>query len=401
MFFGTVINIANEIFGFNGWSSSILALDTDFIDTDSQGRHTVGVTARVRVTLRDGAYHEDCGYGSMSNSRDKAAALEKCKKEAVTDALKRALRSFGNVLGNCLYDKTYESKIKTVKAYPAKFDEKQLYRRPEFDTYNSRAGIITDPTGPVPTSKGATGLSDPFDSQASTSGGGATGSPGPKSWQVNGGGGGGGSSLARTALANATATGGNLQQRSATTMAPPQVVRAQTSPSRPASEQQLQRMEPLSSSSPPQGVNDMDLSAVDLDASAYDAYEGINDDGAAGMHSAPVAAPSAAVPQRQQQQQQATTRPTNAPQGCARSFSHGRSAGGPNLTLFFRLLLLPSGPPPLKQSGPSSLTSNPGAAARAASIASASSSKVGGFSFPGADQARFLRTPPWEGLKVL
>lgn len=38
-----------------------------------------------------------------------------CKKEAVTDALKRALRNFGNVLGNCLYDKSYESNIRKVK----------------------------------------------------------------------------------------------------------------------------------------------------------------------------------------------------------------------------------------------------------------------------------------------
>jgi len=33
--------------------------------------------------------------------------LIQCKKEAVTDALKRTLRNFGNLLGNCLYDKEY------------------------------------------------------------------------------------------------------------------------------------------------------------------------------------------------------------------------------------------------------------------------------------------------------
>ncbi len=31
----------------------------------------------------------------------------KAKKEAVTDGLKRALKSFGNALGNCLNDKDY------------------------------------------------------------------------------------------------------------------------------------------------------------------------------------------------------------------------------------------------------------------------------------------------------
>jgi DNA repair and recombination protein RAD52 len=39
--------------------------------------------------------------------RSKAFSIEKARKEAVTDALKRALKSFGNVLGNCLKDKDY------------------------------------------------------------------------------------------------------------------------------------------------------------------------------------------------------------------------------------------------------------------------------------------------------
>ena len=58
----------------------------------------------------------------------------------------------------------------------------------------------------------------------------------------------------------------------------------------------------------------------------------------------------------------------------------------------FPCSLLHSGPPPMKHSAPSSTTSNPGAAARAASIA-AGSSKVGGFSFPGADKVRPARLP--------
>lgn len=39
-----------------------------------------------------------------------------CKKEAVTDALKRALRHFGKLLGNCLYDKAYLEGIQKMKA---------------------------------------------------------------------------------------------------------------------------------------------------------------------------------------------------------------------------------------------------------------------------------------------
>ena len=34
----------------------------------------------------------------------------------MTDALKRAFRTFGNLLGNCLYDKAYVSEVGKMKA---------------------------------------------------------------------------------------------------------------------------------------------------------------------------------------------------------------------------------------------------------------------------------------------
>ncbi|KAI5841297.1 Rad52/22 family double-strand break repair protein-domain-containing protein [Tricharina praecox] len=81
----------------------------------------------VRVTLKDGTFHEDVGYGQMENGK-KAQVFEKAKKRGTTDGLKRALRSFGNVLGNCLYDKDYLAKITRVKAPPTVFNEKRLHR---------------------------------------------------------------------------------------------------------------------------------------------------------------------------------------------------------------------------------------------------------------------------------
>ncbi|KAJ7599400.1 hypothetical protein C8J56DRAFT_189131 [Mycena floridula] len=129
-----VINIANEVFGFNGWSSSIVNLTTDFIDFNEESRrYTIGVTAIIRVTLRDGIFHEDIGYGMLENSKSKGAALDKCKKEAVTDGLKRCLRQFGNLLGNCLYDKSYTQEVVKIKVPPPKFEKHELYRRPEFE----------------------------------------------------------------------------------------------------------------------------------------------------------------------------------------------------------------------------------------------------------------------------
>lgn len=40
------------------------------------------------------------------------------KKEAVTDATKRALKTFGNVLGNCLYDKQYTAEVAKMRVPP-------------------------------------------------------------------------------------------------------------------------------------------------------------------------------------------------------------------------------------------------------------------------------------------
>lgn len=128
-----VINLANEVFGFNGWSSSIQNVQIDFVDEHTtNGKITLGLSTIVRVTLRDGTYHEDIGYGHIENCKGKAAAFEKAKKEAATDAMKRALRNFGNVLGNCLYDKDYLQKVTKVKVAPSKWDAENLYRHPDF-----------------------------------------------------------------------------------------------------------------------------------------------------------------------------------------------------------------------------------------------------------------------------
>lgn len=128
------IALANEVFGFNGWSSSIQNIQVDFVDENPQTlKISLGLSVIVRVTLKDGTYHEDIGYGHIENCKGKAAAFEKAKKEGTTDALKRALRNFGNVLGNCIYDKDYLSKVVKIKAAPTKkFDVDSLHRHADF-----------------------------------------------------------------------------------------------------------------------------------------------------------------------------------------------------------------------------------------------------------------------------
>lgn len=121
------IHLSNTIFGFNGWSSSIISLDVDFLDETSPGKFSVGVSCVMKITLSDsGSSHEDTGYGSCDNM-NKGAAIQGAKKEAVSDARKRCLRVFGDALGNCLYDKKHLNRIKT----PQGNQGDDLYQSPE------------------------------------------------------------------------------------------------------------------------------------------------------------------------------------------------------------------------------------------------------------------------------
>ncbi|XP_008837964.1 DNA repair protein RAD52 homolog isoform X3 [Nannospalax galili] len=122
-----VISLANEMFGYNGWAHSITQQNVDFVDLNN-GKFYVGVCAFVRVQLKDGSYHEDVGYGVSEGLKSKALSLEKARKEAVTDGLKRALRCFGNALGNCILDKDY---LRSLNKLPRQFP-------PEVDLTNAK-----------------------------------------------------------------------------------------------------------------------------------------------------------------------------------------------------------------------------------------------------------------------
>ncbi|XP_018519470.1 DNA repair protein RAD52 homolog isoform X1 [Lates calcarifer] len=112
-----VISLANEMFGYNGWSHSISQQNVDFVDLIN-GKFYVGVSAFVKVQLKDGSFHEDVGYGVSEGLKSKALSLEKARKEAVTDGMKRALKCFGNALGNCILDKEYLLAINKIPRQP-------------------------------------------------------------------------------------------------------------------------------------------------------------------------------------------------------------------------------------------------------------------------------------------
>ncbi|XP_056455577.1 DNA repair protein RAD52 homolog isoform X2 [Gadus chalcogrammus] len=112
-----VISLANEMFGYNGWSHSISQQNVDFVDLVN-GKFYVGVSAFIKVQLKDGSFHEDVGYGVSEGLKSKALSLEKARKEAVTDGMKRALKCFGNALGNCIHNKEYLIAINKIPKQP-------------------------------------------------------------------------------------------------------------------------------------------------------------------------------------------------------------------------------------------------------------------------------------------
>jgi DNA recombination protein Rad52 len=73
-----------------------------------------GAFCIVRVIENNsGMYHTDVGYGSAANMPTNTQAADKALKSAASDGMKRALRLFGEALGNSLYNKRY---IKEVQA---------------------------------------------------------------------------------------------------------------------------------------------------------------------------------------------------------------------------------------------------------------------------------------------
>jgi DNA repair and recombination protein RAD52 len=105
-----VIDTANLIFGFGNWSYLISKLEQVSQEQNHNQNFVVCYKAVVKLIVKDenhtkSIFRQDVGFGT-GVSKTLADAHENAGKEAVTDSLKRAMRSFGNQFGNSLYDKT-------------------------------------------------------------------------------------------------------------------------------------------------------------------------------------------------------------------------------------------------------------------------------------------------------
>ncbi len=92
----TAIDQANQVFGYGGWGYELVG-DVTLHQLGSG----VAYSATVRVTVPGAPSRTDVGFQPVSD--DSAEGHETAYKGAVTDALKRALRSFGDRFGNGLY----------------------------------------------------------------------------------------------------------------------------------------------------------------------------------------------------------------------------------------------------------------------------------------------------------
>ena len=131
-----VIAEANRIFGFDGWQRQTIAVRCvaqaeRTIGRDQKPGWGVTYTARVRITVTAGGMtplvREGTGAGHGIDA-DLGQAHESAIKEAETDAMKRALMTFGNPFGLALYDKQQREVTSSASPHQRPTGQPQLSR---------------------------------------------------------------------------------------------------------------------------------------------------------------------------------------------------------------------------------------------------------------------------------
>ena len=153
-----VIQEANRIFGFDGWSSetiyTLCVSDTNPITYIAKVRITVG------NVIREGT---GAGHGRMGGVGDKH---ESAIKEAESDARKRALMQFGDSFGLSLYDKD-KAWLKTEDSKPATTSSNKPIERSESEQFIKQCeAFINNPANKNSLGKLKTNISKRYESKA-------------------------------------------------------------------------------------------------------------------------------------------------------------------------------------------------------------------------------------------
>lgn len=127
------IRTANEIFGVGNWSyrvRELVSLGEEPVERNDRSGFRAGYRAVVEVSVsfdpqKLPVVFSDVGYGdSLEYTGSRITVHELASKEAVTDALKRALKNFGDQFGLSLYDKAalkdIEARAKLANATDAR-----------------------------------------------------------------------------------------------------------------------------------------------------------------------------------------------------------------------------------------------------------------------------------------
>ncbi len=141
-----IIDTANFAFGYGNWGYEVKELAQVSEEMNQNQNRVIGYKAIVTITVFDARHQhyvvrEDIGFGT-GIAKEYASAHESAGKEAVTDGLKRALRTFGNQFGNALYDKSQknvdrpnQSQQQVQQQAPQQLQQPQAQQQSSSDPY--------------------------------------------------------------------------------------------------------------------------------------------------------------------------------------------------------------------------------------------------------------------------
>lgn len=145
----TAIDQANKIFGFGGWGVELVG-DVSLRQIEQTDARTGEVTstaaysAVVRVSVPGAPARTDVGFQPVTD--ESPEGHETAFKGAVTDGLKRALRSFGDRFGNGLYGDPPTNVRRNRGPEPAQRDQQPA---PERENQPQRQRRVVQPPAPL------------------------------------------------------------------------------------------------------------------------------------------------------------------------------------------------------------------------------------------------------------
>jgi len=137
-----IIETANRVFGFGNWSYHTVSLESVSSEINQNQNHVICYKAVIKVLVYDEQHinhisREDVGFGT-GIAKTLADAHEGGAKEAITDSIKRAMRSFGNQFGNSLYNKSRTQSNTQQNSRPQQKNT-QNFQQPQQQYVNNQA----------------------------------------------------------------------------------------------------------------------------------------------------------------------------------------------------------------------------------------------------------------------